>query len=330
MSTAPPAYLILQHPRGSSQFPLVDSHNWLIGRSKENSIPLFDHCVSRRHAMIQLISGCKYYIFDLGSRNGTYVNGKRIQLPQLLCNGDHITLGESTIEFRLAPPPQPQFEQDNTEIRQQKRRLITSLVVDIRNYNLLSQQVDGKLLAEVISKWFCQATEIMTAHGSLVDQYVGDALLSLWIHQADAEIQKVAITEILAAFQTAQALYDLSESLNQEYQLPLGWRIGAAINTGCAYVQQETESETTSYPLFQVIGDSISKTFALELAIREVGLDMAVGDVSHGRTPYAGVLLPFKQYFLNVAGYNEPLLTYGGTFEGVKQFLQKVSLVFTE
>ncbi len=325
MSTAPPAYLILQHPRGSSQFPLVDSHNWLIGRSKENSIPLFDHCVSRRHAMIQLIGGCKYYIFDLGSRNGTYINGKRVQLPHLLCNGDHITLGETTIEFRIAPPPQSQFQQDNTEIRLQKRRLITSLVVDIRNYNLLSQQVDGKLLAEVISKWFHQATEIMTAYGSLVDQYVGDALLCLWIHQADAEIQKVAITEILAAFQTAQALHDLSESFNQEYQLPLGWRIGAAINTGCAYVQQ-----SAGYPLFQVIDDGISKTFALELAIREVGLDMAVGDVSHGRTPYAGVLLPFKQYFLNVVGYEQPVLTYGGTFEGVKQFLQKVSLVFAE
>ena len=327
MTSPPSAYLVLQSPRGSSRFPLVDSDSWAIGRGRENTIPLFDHCVSRNHAMIQLIGGCKYYLLDLGSRNGTYVNGKRIKLPCLLNNGDYISLGETTIEFHSTISPQSQFHNESTEIRQQRRRLITSLVADIRNYSLLSQQVNEKLLSEIISKWFRQATEIMTAHGSLVDQYIGDALLCLWIHDADAEIQQVAITEILAAFQTVQALHELSESLNQKYQLPLGWRIGAAINTGCAYVEDSADGD---YPTFHVIGDGISKTFALESAIREVGLDMAVGEVSHGRTPYAGVLLPFKQYFLNIAGYEQPLLTYGGTFEGVKQFLDKVSIVFAK
>ncbi len=330
MTTTAPAYLLLQSPRGSSRFPLVDCDNWAIGRGRENTIPLPDHCASRNHAMIQLIAGYKYYIFDLGSRNGTYVNGKRITLPCLLKSGDQISLGETILEFHAAETPNPRFQDESTELRLQKRRLITSLVVGIRNYNLISQQMEEKKLADLASKWFRQATEIMTAHGSLVDQYVGNALLCLWIHQADAEIQQVAITEILAAFQTLQALKEMSESLNSDYQLPFTLNLGGAINTGYAYVDQSEEENERVYPSFQVIGDGISKTFALETAIQEMGLDIALGEKTHGLTPYAGVLLPFKQYFLNVAGYEQPLLTYGGSFLGITQFLEKVSVVFSE
>jgi len=330
MTATAPAYLLLQNPHGSSRFPLVDCDRWAVGRGGENDIALVDHCASRKHAMIQLIAGWKFYIFDLGSRNGTYVNGRRITLPCLLNSGDRISIGETILEFHAADRPNPKFPDETTAVRLQKRRLITSLVVDIRNYTMLSQQVNEKLLAAVTGKWFCQATEIMTAHGSLVAQYVGDALLSLWIHQADAEIKQVAITEILAAFQALQALQEMIESLNQEYQLPFTLRIGAALNTGYAYVDQAETPAVGDYPLFQVIGDAISKTFALESAICEVGLDIGLGETTHSLTPYSGVLLPFKQYFLNVVGYEQPLLTYGGSFLGVTQFLEKVSIVFSE
>ncbi len=48
-----------------------------IGRDRENAITLDDTLVSRRHALIQKI-GSDYFIEDLGSTNGTYVNKKRL------------------------------------------------------------------------------------------------------------------------------------------------------------------------------------------------------------------------------------------------------------
>ena len=58
--------------------------------------------VSRRHAhIIKARNG--YFISDLGSSNGTLVNGRRLapQRPRLLHNGDKITIGEVVIQFLL-------------------------------------------------------------------------------------------------------------------------------------------------------------------------------------------------------------------------------------
>jgi len=41
-----------------------------------------------------------YYLIDMGSRNGSFVNGMRVSVPAALNDGDTISLGDTTIEFR--------------------------------------------------------------------------------------------------------------------------------------------------------------------------------------------------------------------------------------
>jgi adenylate cyclase len=327
MTSLPPAYLSLQSNRGTSRLPLVDAQTWQIGRGRENAIPLFDHCASRHHAQIMLVGGCKYYILDLGSRNGTYVNGRRISTPLLLKPHDRISIGETIMEFSAEPPQRNDLSTEATEIRLQKRRLITVLVVDIRNYSKLAQQTNERLMSEVMARWFTKTIAIMEKYSSHVDELIGDAFIALWIHNADADIQQVAINEILTAFRTLQDLHTLSMELNSQFQLSLPLYIGAGINTGYALVDEE---QAGTYPSFQVIADAITKAIALEIACRELALDIAIAETTHRRTPYANVLLPFKQYFVNLANTSEPTLTYAGTFEAISQFLEKVSFVFAE
>ena len=70
-----------------------------IGRAEENDIVISEALVSRQHATITLDqSGCT--ITDLGSGNGTYVNGERIQGSAVLKLGDIVDLGGGE-EFRL-------------------------------------------------------------------------------------------------------------------------------------------------------------------------------------------------------------------------------------
>jgi len=72
-----------------------------LGRSPEEGIRLDDPQASRQHALIQYSRG-RYIIADSGSRNGTFVNGTRIDQPTLLEDGDLIHIGNTTL--RLSPP----------------------------------------------------------------------------------------------------------------------------------------------------------------------------------------------------------------------------------
>jgi sigma-B regulation protein RsbU (phosphoserine phosphatase) len=69
-----------------------------IGRSKRNDLVLADQWLSRHHAEIRNTSG-SFLIADLESRNGTYVNGQRIDGSIHLKNTDVITLGDQQLKF---------------------------------------------------------------------------------------------------------------------------------------------------------------------------------------------------------------------------------------
>jgi serine phosphatase RsbU (regulator of sigma subunit)/pSer/pThr/pTyr-binding forkhead associated (FHA) protein len=81
------------------RFP-VDKPVITIGRSKRNDLVLADQWLSRHHAEIRDVNG-DFAIHDLDSRNGTLVNGVRINTQRPLQNGDIITLGDQSITFML-------------------------------------------------------------------------------------------------------------------------------------------------------------------------------------------------------------------------------------
>jgi pSer/pThr/pTyr-binding forkhead associated (FHA) protein len=91
-----------------------------IGREPECDLQVLDSEVSRRHAKVTVRDG-EAAIEDLNSANGTYVNGERILGPYKLAPGDHIEIGEATIQltspvFEHAAartlPPQPSAVRD--------------------------------------------------------------------------------------------------------------------------------------------------------------------------------------------------------------------------
>ncbi|MBN1356123.1 HD domain-containing protein [bacterium] len=72
-----------------------------IGRDSNNDIQLIDAKVSRRHSIIERRKGY-HVIRDLGSRNGTYLNGVQISESEL-ASGDRIRIGEADIVFESEP-----------------------------------------------------------------------------------------------------------------------------------------------------------------------------------------------------------------------------------
>ena len=79
----------------------ISSPEIQIGKGPRNDIVLADPAVSTAHATIKF-DGQNYIVSDLGSRNGTFVNGERVSGPRQLQHGDLIGLGLSKLTFRLA------------------------------------------------------------------------------------------------------------------------------------------------------------------------------------------------------------------------------------
>ena len=79
------------------EFPLRSDKEILIGRSSELDMVLVEDMVSRKHAKIALQEG-KVTISDLGSTNGTFVNGEKVKQARLK-EGDRILIGTSILKL---------------------------------------------------------------------------------------------------------------------------------------------------------------------------------------------------------------------------------------
>ena len=77
---------------------MLEGDQITIGRDPANSITINDAEISRRHARLTYQGG-KYVLEDLGSTNGTFVNGIRVQGEQPLANGDSLRFGAVTMRF---------------------------------------------------------------------------------------------------------------------------------------------------------------------------------------------------------------------------------------
>lgn len=113
------AHLLVHQSGGTPRvFPLVAGRRNTIGRAVDCEVRLYDEHCSREHSFIQYVDG-RWMIVDLGSRNGTLVNGERIQ-RHLLEEGDVVAVGSTWLVFSQtgddseAPHTAPVAEEDTS------------------------------------------------------------------------------------------------------------------------------------------------------------------------------------------------------------------------
>lgn len=83
----------------------LEEEETVFGRDGEADVAIEDKRISRQHCKIWL-DGTEYKITDLGSSNGTFVNGQKVT-EKILENGDSIQIGSNTLEFRIEKPVKP-------------------------------------------------------------------------------------------------------------------------------------------------------------------------------------------------------------------------------
>ena len=96
--------LVLLSEGGPEQEYELGKSRVTIGRGTTNDIPLSDGHVSRGHARLECAPGVCTLV-DLGSSNGSYVNGQRVE-RSILQPGDLVSLGGSQFRYELSPVAQ--------------------------------------------------------------------------------------------------------------------------------------------------------------------------------------------------------------------------------
>jgi DNA-binding winged helix-turn-helix (wHTH) protein len=91
---------------GGREFPLVGGENTL-GRGPEAAIFLDHATVSRLHARVVVGGPDGPLVEDLGSKNGTWLRGRRIEAAERLADGDEVRIGSVPLTFREFPADAP-------------------------------------------------------------------------------------------------------------------------------------------------------------------------------------------------------------------------------
>jgi adenylate cyclase len=191
-------------------------------------------------------------------------------------------------------------------------------VIDIRGFTVLSQQVDDSLLCQVTGTWFAEADRIMQRHGSSAEKYIGDAVMSVWLHRVKGQ-EHLEILEILRA---VDEFASVTAGLGARFGLAEGLRIGAGLNTGSATVGNTGTNRVTDYT---ATGECVNAAFRLESATKGLQTDLCLGKTTSDFLrcwPRAAAYL--EEHEVELKGYDTPVTTCPATFESLKRFLDSL------
>src|SRR6266403_2916634 len=185
--------------------------NCSIGRSPKSTVVLESQKASRRHCIINLQNVGEFWIVDLGSSNGTFLNKRRVHHPVRLCDLDQITVGDVPFTFRQ---PEEVTSELRTTIAQQTIRETANipvwlLVADIENFTPLSRSMVSDKLALLVGSWVASCKTFVEEHHGEIDKYLGDGFLAYW-HDDEKGAENVAASLVkLKQLQKAEPRFRL-------------------------------------------------------------------------------------------------------------------------
>jgi adenylate cyclase len=240
-----------------------------------------------------------------------------------LKDGDEIALGDYHLAFHQESTPvadaAPQEEGGATKPLY-VTRLISVLVVDIRDFTGISQRVSEAELCQMIGTWFNHAGNIMQQHGSWSQKYIGDAVMAVWMHRDRAR----EAAEIVSVLRALSEFVKATEALPAQIGLSVPIRIGAGINTGLASMGNTGTGVITDYT---ALGTTVNAAFRLESATKELSCDLAVGEGTFERLKTYPQLAPlFAEHAASLKGFEGPTRAFAARFDALLRTLPSVAV----
>jgi len=159
------------YPKEGNPWKLeVDKEAVSIGRAQGNDVTVADPNCSSRHAYVERSDG-SFVIRDAGSKNGTFVNGRRIDCPAVISQGDEIALGSTIMTFdrprmpRVTMVDSPASATDASAVVPFRAILEKTSATDART-SALAAPADLKEENRILQVMF-QVSEALVAHKPL-------------------------------------------------------------------------------------------------------------------------------------------------------------------
>jgi len=248
-------------PSEGNPFEVEIGNTATIGRGRDNTVSLhMSPQTSRQHAIVRCHNAWQYQIMDLGSRNGTFVNGRRVITPILLEHGALIRITNNEITFEQSETGAHEAAHDvtlaaGTDITHDESAVVSIMVCDIRGFSTMSEILPEDSLARTLGEWFREAGNLVQNNGGIVDKFIGDAILAYWIRGREKG------REAEAAFATGKELLDraLSQRWPEHPERP--FHIAVALHHGavtCGNIGLVAQRDAT------IIGDTVNTVFRME------------------------------------------------------------------
>ncbi len=241
-----------------------------IGRLPTNQIVIPEERVSRRHALVNAQEDGEFWLVDLGSGNGTYLNRRRLVQPTLLTDGDRIEIGSTTLVFRQPSRPgdgarfvDEDDEDANKTIQHIKSSQCWLLVADIESSTQMVKHLPDHEMPQVTGDWLAACRNVVERNDGSINKFLGDGFFAYW-PDADGVGSKVA--------QCLTDLRRMQEERNPAFRVVLHY--GPVFMGGAASMGEES-----------LLGKEVHFTFRAEKLASSLGERMLLSDAARLKLP---------------------------------------------
>lgn len=259
-----------------------------LGRAATSNVVINDEKVSRRHAMIHQQGAGEFWLIDLGSSNGTYINGRRVTSPIRLNPGDRVEIAKHSLCFQqanAAPAPKTDIDRTTEQTMPEIKTVICWLLVaDLEQHTQLVQKVPPEEVSRLTGRWLSSCKQIIDDHKGVINKFLGDGFFAYW-----------NATDPDAAAQVARVVGELRK---MQEGGPLRFRI--VVHHGKAFVGGASLGEES------FMGGDVNFIFRMEKLASKIG---------HNKLFSSQAATELKPHLsLNPAGAHE-VPSFDGTYE---------------
>jgi adenylate cyclase len=234
----------------------------LIGRGDTATIRLADASVSRQHAAVRY-EASKFWVVDLGSANGTFVNGAALNAARVLHPGDRLQVGKAVLVFEDTGSASMKTEvlSDRTQISRlppepARSAPMTILVGDLKGFTAICALLSPGQVADLLREWYADCDAILKRHGASIDKFIGDCVFAYW-HGVGPDIRSQAL-------KAAQALRIVEETPASPTRVLLRAGHGIAMDCRIGLHLGPVAIGSMGKGINTALGDAVNVAFRIE------------------------------------------------------------------